>query len=88
MCLTEKDKQEEKWKSRWANEWYVRKSDERYWSMTKHLVEEEKMNAIAEAKQMIKKEKESAMATLEKGGIAIAILVVILHLLIAALRNR
>lgn len=88
MCLTEKDKQEEKWKSRWANEWYVRKSDERYWMMTNHLVEKEKANAIAEAKQMIKKEKESAMATLEKGGIAIAILVVILHLLIAALRNR
>lgn len=55
-----------------AFEWFMRAEDERYWNMTERLV---------------KKEKERTMATLKKGGIAIAILVLILHLA-AEIHNR
>lgn len=72
MSHVDVDKLRKKYGDRRAFEWFMRAEDQRYWNMTKRLVKEEK---------------ESTMATLKKSGIAIAILIAILHLM-TALRNR
>ena len=72
MSHVDVDKLRKKYGDRRAFEWFMRAEDQRYWNMTKRLVKEEK---------------ESTMATLKKSGIAIAILIITLHLM-TVLHNR